>query len=327
MKEFRKTKKGLFICEECNREFKNFKGLQIHIRHSHNKKYRQYFDKWIKEYNDGKCKICNNNTEFLVFSIGYKNCCSKKCTNIYNREKSVGGQIKKHGCEIGFGTSYFMEKTEETVKKKYSVNNISQLVKIKKKKEETCLKNHGVKAGFADKEKREKTSLEKYGVRYYCNKEKYKQTCLERYGVEHALQNNDIRKKQQNTCEKLYGVKNVMHNKEIYNKAQKNGFISKKYKNTDLWYQGSYELDFLEKYYDKYPDIKRGPTIRYLFENREKVYYPDFYIPSLNLVIEIKSSYWYKIHKEIILKKGKAVIFDGFNYILILEKDYSTFPY
>ena len=80
MKKFRKNKDGLFICEECGKMWKNLKSLSIHIRHSHNEEYKKYYDKWIKEHNDGKCKICNKNTEFIVFSIGYKNCCSTKCT-------------------------------------------------------------------------------------------------------------------------------------------------------------------------------------------------------------------------------------------------------
>jgi len=105
----------------------------------------------------------------------------------------------------------------------------------------------------------------------------------------------------------------------------KNGFISKKYKNTNIWYQGSYELNFLENYYNIFPNIKRGPTIKYFFKNKNRIYFPDFYIASLNLIIEIKSSYWYKVHKESILKKEKATIANGFNYIIIIDKDYNIF--
>lgn len=102
-------------------------------------------------------------------------------------------------------------------------------------------------------------------------------------------------------------------------------FLCEYIKNTNIWYQGSYELDFLEKYYDKYPDIQKGPSIKYEFNNKIKIYHPDFYIPSLNLIIEIKSSFWYKVHNLSIIEKEKATVANGFNYIIIINKDYSIF--
>lgn len=97
----------------------------------------------------------------------------------------------------------------------------------------------------------------------------------------------------------------------------------KKFRDTDLWYQGTYELDFLNKYYDKFSDLQRGPSIHYLYEGKNKVYHPDFYIPSLNLVVEIKSSWILNKDVEIDEKK-KATIARGFRYILILDKNYSS---
>lgn len=103
---------------------------------------------------------------------------------------------------------------------------------------------------------------------------------------------------------------------------QKSGFRAKKYKK--VYYRGSYELDFLEKFYDKI-DIENGPAIPYLFEGKTKVYHSDFYIPSRNLVIEIKSKYYYNRFKEQNKIKKKSVKNRGYNYILILDKDYMNF--
>jgi very-short-patch-repair endonuclease len=69
--------------------------------------------------------------------------------------------------------------------------------------------------------------------------------------------------------------------------------------------------------YDKL-DIRRAPSINYKFNDKIKVYHPDFYIPSLNLIVEIKSSYFYKKYEEKIKSKEKGVISNGFNYIIIL---------
>ncbi len=97
-----------------------------------------------------------------------------------------------------------------------------------------------------------------------------------------------------------------------------------KYKNTDIWYQGSYELDFLERYLDKY-DIQNAKPIKYFHKNKQHVYHPDFYIPLLNLIIECKSTYYYEKNKLIDNAKKKATIANGFNYVMILDKNYNDF--
>ena len=117
----------------------------------------------------------------------------------------------------------------------------------------------------------------------------------------------------------------VMQCNKIHQKQQKSGFKIKKFKNTDLWYQGSYELDFLEKYFDKYPDIKRGPSIKYSFKGKAKYYFPDFYIPFLNLVVECKNSYLKKRDAAQIKAKEMATKKLSFNYILIVDKQYNNF--
>ena len=52
MKEFNRSKEGFFICEECNSSHKNKVELSKHINKFHDRK--TYYDKWIKEENDGK---------------------------------------------------------------------------------------------------------------------------------------------------------------------------------------------------------------------------------------------------------------------------------
>jgi hypothetical protein len=103
------------------------------------------------------------------------------------------------------------------------------------------------------------------------------------------------------------------------------GKLMKIYKNTKIYYQGTYELDFLEKYYKKFPDIERAPTIHFIFEEHNKVYYPDFYIPSKNLIIEIKNSYLAKKDKKKLESKKQSVKKLGYNYIMIIDKNYSEF--
>ena len=72
-----------------------------------------------------------------------------------------------------------------------------------------------------------------------------------------------------------------------------------KQKYNHLTYQGTFELDFINKYYNKI-NIQNGMTIKY---DENKVYYPDFFIPELNLIVEIKSDYFYKKYLLKNLKK------------------------
>ena len=49
-------------------------------------------------------------------------------------------------------------------------------------------------------------------------------------------------------------------------------------------------------------------------------YMPDFYIPTLNLIIEMKGDHWYKEEHKI--ECFKAVINKGYNFLFILESDF-----
>jgi hypothetical protein len=170
-------------------------------------------------------------------------------------------------------------------------------------------------------------NVEKYGVENVFQatkiKDKIKETNKERYGVENPNQNKLVREKIKNTNIERYGVEAPLQNYDIFQKSQVNAYRSKLFKNTNIYYRGSYELDFLEKYYDSYPDIKNGWAIKYNFKEKKCIYFPDFYIPFLNLFVECKNSYLAKIDKQRILAKKKAAINCGFNYIMIIDKNYN----
>jgi hypothetical protein len=176
--------------------------------------------------------------------------------------------------------------------------------------------------------KREETMLKKYGFKNAYQvpsiKDSIKQINILNLGVEYPMQSKKILEKSKQTCLIKYGCNNPAQNTEIFEKGLKTKLRRYQYKDTNLLYQGSYELDFLEKFYDKI-DIENGPSIPYLFEGKNKVYHSDFFIPSLNLVVEIKSDYILIKHQGIknAIEKKKATIADGFNYILIMNKKYN----
>ena len=154
---------------------------------------------------------------------------------------------------------------------------------------------------------------------------KRKKTCNKKYGVSNVSKVNKIKSKKEETCLRNYGVLHPTQNLQIFDKARVSSLQIKKFRNTSITYQGSYELDFLEKYYNKWSDIINAPSIKYKFNYRDRIYHPDFYIPSLNLIIECKNKYLLKRDRDLIEAKEKATIDNGFKYIMIIDKDYSEF--
>jgi hypothetical protein len=199
----------------------------------------------------------------------------------------------------------------------YACNKCSQ-----DKKKKTKLKEHGCE-NYINIEKIRETCLKNYGVNHYSKtddfQKKIKKTNNERYGVEYSFQSEKIKEKIKKTNNERYGVDNPTQNEELLLKSLKNGRKIHFYKDTNIYYQGTYELDFLENFY--HIGIERCKSIKY----GNKIYFPDFFFPKLNLIIEIKSEYTYKLHETKNLNKQKSCLEQGYNFIFIIDKDYTEF--
>ena len=149
-------------------------------------------------------------------------------------------------------------------------------------------------------------------------REQFKNRMIKKYGKIHLL---DDPEKQ----------------KEMLSKRKISGEYLWSDKSVRLGYTGSYELDFL-KFIDlqlqwKSADIlSPSPHVfSYEYEDKDHFYIPDFFIPSLNLEVEIKddgsaaninqdSRNKDKIKDEL-MKSNQTY----FNYIKIINKDYTKF--
>jgi hypothetical protein len=66
--------------------------------------------------------------------------------------------------------------------------------------------------------------------------------------------------------------------------------------------------------------------IPYIFENKEHYYFPDFYIPKDNLIIEIKSDYILKRQgKDKNLAKISATERLGYTHLLVMDNNFESF--
>lgn len=207
------------------------------------------------------------------------------------------------------------QKIETTNLKKYGHKSPAQSKEVQDKIKSKKMKKYGDPT-FVNVEKRNETSLKKYGVIGYNNREKCKETKLKNHGNPHYTNRN----KAEDTMLKKYGAKYASHIKELFEKQQKNSFLLKIHNNTNLKYRGSYEKEFLDYCFSKKIDIQQGEQIKYIFNNEELMYYPDFYHKPLNLIIEIKSEYTFKKDLKKNLCKKLECKKQGYNFVFIIEK-------
>jgi hypothetical protein len=132
-----------------------------------------------------------------------------------------------------------------------------------------------------------------------------------------------------------YNVEHLLNDPKKQREMLSNRRISSVYKHSDgkeIEYTGTYELDLLQ-YLDNVLNVKSDDIIAAPFEfyylgtdGNKHFYIPDYYIPSLNLIIEVKSSdnkhYRARDYEDEILKD--KCIPNEYNFIKVLEKDYTA---
>ena len=315
-----------YICEECNSSYSSYSsyssiiGLITHINKKHFSS-KTYYDKWLKTNSDGKC-ICGKETKFLGIHKGYKNFC---CTQHRYEQTHITQQtnnINNYGVKFNFQRKDIIEKIKITNLKNHNGVFSSSTPEVINKSKQTRKEKYGDE-NYTNILKSKQTKKEKYGDENYTNRIKAGKTNTEKYGNISPLHGTNQIKKKKETWIKNYGVDNPLKNKEIFNKAFTTRIQIKKY--GSLTYQGSYEYDFLEKFYSIFPDMIDGLSFNYKLNENEHIYHSDFFIPSLNLIVEIKNSYLAKKDKDKIAEKKQAVLNNGHNYIMIVDKHYKFF--
>lgn len=138
---------------------------------------------------------------------------------------------------------------------------------------------------------------------------------------------------------KVYGTDNLAKDPEYQTMLLANRSITKVFEFPDggkINCVGEYELDLLNYLVKNYNysslDIVECPASLYVqyydvHTERKRYYIPDFFIPKYNLVIEVKDGSKYPVDSKAkaIMKEQAVVKLDKFNYIKIVDKDYSDF--
>lgn len=138
---------------------------------------------------------------------------------------------------------------------------------------------------------------------------------------------------------KKYGKEHLLADPDVQRKMLENRKISGKYKflnGDEKVFTGSYERDFFEVMdldfsWDARDIIAPAPcNIQYIHPEtgEEHIYIPDVWIPSLNLIVEIKSdtNMHYRARDLHIEKaKDRAAEASTYNYVKVVEKEYDDF--
>jgi len=149
----------------------------------------------------------------------------------------------------------------------------------------------------------------------------------------------EARRRFMKNAKKRLGTSNPAADPEHQMKAIKGRGYSGEYKFKDggvVGYSSSYELDFLKMLDEdmKFPskEVEQCDIIFWIHFNGKKHFHiPDFYLPSFKLIVNIKTfenknsniQTTAKLRQQL---SDKAIIDDGsYHYILILDKDYTSF--
>jgi hypothetical protein len=266
-------------CVICKREFKSNNSLMKHVHAAH-REYtsKKYYDDFIRDSSEGLC-MCGAETTFRGLEDGYLKYCSVTCrsSDPSTREKISKSHTGK-------------KQSQEHINKR--VNNTNQAFKEANRKK-TCIERFGVDNPSKDSEIREKMSQASLGrsrphqpgqAAKIAENKKRNGTNLHTQETKNRI-SESIRASEKFDSAKLRG--------DFVKGGEKSSGRSLGGCFKGLPFRSSYELAFLIEMHILGLEVESAECVkfrcRYLdSSDKERWYYPDFYIASTDTVVEIK---------------------------------------
>jgi hypothetical protein len=228
-------------------------------------------------------------------------------------------EISRHG---SLKSGY--EKRKAVLQKMFGVDNVFQIPGMGRRIQETINARYG--GHYAKNKKwkegqRIKTGYEHPRQNPECEA-KRALTCVARYGVTAPYQSAEIRAKGEVTNINKYGVPYPLQSPIFFHSRLKLGYARKTFtfpSGKTIQVQG-YEPLVIQELLDSgtsEADILTGidcPSFFYEFKGKLRRYYPDIFIKSKNLIIEVKSVYTYQKTLAMNHAKAQAVKQAGYNF-------------
>jgi hypothetical protein len=188
--------------------------------------------------------------------------------------------------------------------------------------------------------KRKQTCEEKYGegntnpMKVEEFKDRYKETFNKVYGKDNPMKVEKVKEKRKQTYINRYKSEHPMQNADVAENASKKAYKLKEYimPSGEIRFLQGYEnlgMDIILKMYQENDIItsrKEVPEIWWTFEGDETLHrhYVDFYIPSIQKCIEVKSTWTYDQNKDKVLAKQASAKKDGFGYEIWIFNEKET---
>ena len=267
--------------------------------------------------------------------------CSFQSEEVKKKIKETN--LERYNAENPAQNSDVRQKMKDTCLERYDVEYPLQNSDVRQKMKDTCLERYDVESPFQNEDVKQKiraTMLERYNVENPMKseviKEKVKKTNLERYDCEWGLQNEDVKQKSEVTCIKKYGGRKPLQNAEILERALKSGYKRKLFltPSDEEWYLQGYEPLVAPRLIEQYQeenitsDIKIVPAVQWTDSiGKTHVYRCDFYVESLKLIIEVKSTWTAQKDEEKIKKCMDYWSNQGNTYRLIISDNKGNYLY
>jgi len=297
-------------CLICGKECGSVHKLSTHAFNTHRVKIKDYIDMFFIEARK-TCKNCGKETKFRGGK--YQDFCPKKCYFEFSKNNNL---------LIGKGLG--KKQSKETIEKR--IKNTDQKKKEQTRRE-TCLKRYGVENCSLLETQKKKISEKTNGRKHPRTKE-WQNKIIE------SKKRNGTTRHSEKTKEKLRVAQakiNESDNPPVrisnnYSGGRGNGYKRGFY--LGLYYRSSYELEFIklcEKNNIKIESAE-NKTFRcpYVLNNKKRMYYPDFYLPDYNIVIEIKPESMLNLDE--VQAKIHAGASNLTNFILITEENLFNEP-
>lgn len=281
------------------------------------------------------CRYCNEKIKFTTFVRPYNEFCNRKCSQQYQSENKEETNIKR----------------KNTMLERYGVESPMQYKEFKDRYSINSMLNHGVdwvskdpvvktkiKETWANKENLEeinkkRTNNTRIGIKNsfgdHINtpfmvpeiQERIKKIMIEKYGVEYGFQSKEIINKGKKTNLEKYGYENAMQNDDVQKKHFLSSVSLKEYelpsgKIIKIQGYGNLALDeLLVTHHEDNLSIEFDcPKIKYQSNDGGIHYYrPDIYIKTDNMIIEVKSLWFFNIDIEKNIDKYLAAMDQGYN--------------
>ena len=169
-------------CKICSDFFNTTKALSTHIVKKHNMKTAKYYEQFLRQSWEGKCKLntCNNITK-IIGILGHEKFCSRKCQFIYMSTDTEINNKRKNSMKNRWKDNSSLLNSKE--RKEKIRNSLTGKKFTKKRKHNLSVSHIGQKAwnkgkpGCFSKESRKKMSETQKRLRKdpnsYWNSEKF----------------------------------------------------------------------------------------------------------------------------------------------------------